>query len=205
MAKDPEVAYETILKYSDKNFYPNKNYKKNINSDEKNIHVQNILYTENIPQNVPQLNSQNDAKNISTNISEINIQGIQNVENIQNFQNIQNIQNIENSKEMNNIRYLRLNRRLLHKNSFHIALTACSGTGDMVTAYKIIDLMVDNDIPMRSDTFNALLDTVKKLTVMFFSILFFLFFYFIPFYFILFYFPIFIMNLLFQEFFDMFL
>ena len=158
MAKDPEVAYETILKYSDKNFYPNKNYKKNINSDEKNIHVQNILYTENIPQNVPQLNSQNDAKNISTNISEINIQGIQNVENIQNFQNIQNI---ENSKEMNNIRYLRLNRRLLHKNSFHIALTACSGTGDMITAHKIIDLMVDNDIPMRSDTFNALLDTVK--------------------------------------------
>ena len=186
MAKDPEVAYETILKYSDKNFYPNKNYKKNINSaviidskngeskqiknsDEKNIHVQNILYTENIPQNVPQLNSQNDAKNISTNISEINIQGIQNVENIQNFQNIQNI---ENSKEMNNIRYLRLNRRLLHKNSFHIALTACSGTGDMITAYKIIDLMVDNDIPMRSDTFNALLNTVKILNVMLFFIFF---------------------------------
>ena len=105
---------------------------------------------------------------------------------------------------MNNIRYLRLNRRLLHKNSFHIALTACSGTGDMITAYKIIDLMVDNDIPMRSDTFNALLDTVKKLTVMFFSILFFLFFYFfIPFYFILF--SNFYNECLFQEFFHIFL
>ena len=191
MAKDPEVAYETILKYSDKNFYPNKNYKKNNNSvviidskngeskqiknlDEKNIYVQNILSTENIPQNVPQLNSQNDAKNVSINISE---------------RNIQNIQNIENSKEMNNIRYLRLSRRLLHKNSFHIALTACSGTGDMVTAYKIIDLMVDNDIPMRSDTFNALLDTVKNLNVFFFLIFFF---HIILFYFILLYFPFFI-------------
>ena len=191
MAKDPEVAYETILKYSDKNFYPNKNYKKNNNSvviidskngeskqiknlDEKNIYVQNILSTENIPQNVPQLNSQNDAKNVSINISE---------------RNIQDIQNIKNSKEMNNIRYLRLSRRLLHKNSFHIALTACSGTGDMVTAYKIIDLMVDNDIPMRSDTFNALLDTVKNLNVFFFLIFFF---HIILFYFILLYFPFFI-------------
>ena len=207
MANDSEVAYETILKYSDKNFYPNKNYKKNNDSDfkihgkkeilslskkldEKNCYSQNMLSIENIPRNVPQLNSQNDSTNVSVNFSEKNIQNIQNIQNGENIQNIENVKNIQNAKELNDIRYLRLNRRLLHKNSFHIALTACSGSGDVITAYRIIDLMVEHNIPIKIDTFNALLDTVRILK--FHSILtLFLFFFFL-----LVFFQIFISNFL---------
>ena len=149
-----------------------------------------MLSIENIPRNVPQLNSKNDSTNVSVNFSEKNIQNIQNIQNGENIQNIENVKNIQNAKELNDIRYLRLNRRLLHKNSFHIALTACSGSGDVITAYRIIDLMVEHNIPIKIDTFNALLDTVRILK--FHSILtLFLFFFFL-----LVFFQIFISNFL---------
>ena len=155
MASDSKLAYETILKYSDKNFYPNRNYLKNQNIintkniiiDGKEERMLNDKYENLNQQKVPQKVSSNVTKNNFINTS---------------------IQNDLNSFNDNNIEYLRLSRHLLHHNSYHIALTSCSKSGDVLTAYKIIDIMIENNILIRIDSFNALLDTVSLFTFVFF-------------------------------------
>ena len=158
IAHDVEMAYETILKYSDRKFYPNKNYKKINKIDDNNIIATNNISTmvNNIPaqplKNVPQKNVL--GNDISTkNVPTKNIP----------YDKFDKNKIIKNSIPIEDVNAIRLNRNLLSKNSYHIAMTVCGAVGDKIMANKIIDMMMELRYEIRIESFNALLNTVSKL------------------------------------------
>ena len=111
----------------------------------KNVPAENVLGNDILPKNIP-------IKNIPYDKNKI----------------------IKNSTVIEDINAIRLNRNLLSKNSYHIAMTVCGAVGDKIMANKIIDMMMELRYEIRIESFNALLNTVSKLFV-FFIVIFILF------------------------------
>jgi hypothetical protein len=138
-AKNAELAYTTILKYSNPEYVANQIYLSKMNLSDAS---QPVSENFGISSDSPAKTERDDVKCSATDKKERNLEG-------------------RKSKEAGTKK--EFYTPFLRPDSYLIALNACGSCGDTFTANRILEVMAVQGIPIGVDSWNAVLNAVRYL------------------------------------------